>query len=122
MVADSAIPGGSGGGPGGGAGGSASTHSAIRFRIASFGRRPMPPSMLSTMCATLVVPVRTTVTAGWLRTYLVKNCDHVFASNSAAHSGTGLLATRVNRLVPPVQLRPEALLNGKNTITPIFRS
>src|SRR6187397_3140225 len=97
------------GGPGGGVGGSASTNSAMRLRVASSGRRPMPPPMLSSMCAALVVPVRATVTAGWLMTYLRKNCAHVFASNSAAHSGRGLFAVRVKRLVPPVQLKPEAL-------------
>ena len=67
----------------------------MRFRIASFGRRPMPPPMLSSMCSALVVPVRATMTAGWLRTYLRKNCAHVFASNSAAHSGRGVLLARL---------------------------
>ena len=67
---------------------------AMRFRVASFGRRPMPPPMLSSMCAALVVPARATVTAGWLMTYLRKNCAQVLASNSAAHSGRGVVPTR----------------------------
>ena len=52
----------------------------------------MPPPMLSSMCAALVVPVRATVTAGWLTTYLRKNCAQVLASNSAAQSGRGVRA------------------------------
>src|SRR6188474_1337941 len=78
----------------GGVGGSESTSCAMRFRIASFGSRPVPAPMFSTMCAGLVVPVRTTVMAGWLRAYLMKNCAHVLASNSAAHSGRGVLLAR----------------------------
>src|SRR6187200_1985755 len=114
----SAIPGGGGGGPvgGGGAGGSVSTNSAMRLRVASFGRRPMPPPMFSSMCAGLVVPGRATVTAGWLMTYLRKNCDHVLASNSAAHSGRGLAPARAKSCVLPVQLIPYELLRGKNAI------
>ena len=48
--------------------GSASMNAAMRFRVASFGSRPMPPPMLSSMCVALVVPTRATVTAGWLMT------------------------------------------------------
>src|SRR5918993_520507 len=100
MAADSTTvgPGGTGG-FGGAAAGHESTSSAIRFRIASFGRRPIPPPMLSSMCAGFVVPTRATVTAGWLMTYLRKNCAHVFASNSAAHSGRGRVPTRAKRLL-----------------------
>ena len=47
-----------------------------------------------------------TVTAGWLMTYLRKNCDHVLASKSAAHSGRGRLPTRAKSWVLPVQLAP----------------
>ena len=32
--------------------------------------------------------------AGWLRTYLRKNCAHVFASNSPAQSGRGVALAR----------------------------
>jgi transcriptional regulator of arginine metabolism len=49
-------------------------------------------------------------------------CAHVVASKSAAHSGNGLLPTRPKRLLPPPQLAPPLLPNGKNAITPIFRS
>src|SRR5688500_4632205 len=88
-----------GGGPCGRTGaGIESISAAMRFRVASFGRRPMPPAMLSSMWAGLVVPTRATVTAGWLMTYLRKNCAHVFASNSAAHAGSGVLPTRAKRL------------------------
>src|SRR5688572_23534744 len=88
-----------------------SISAAIRFRVASFGRRPTPPAMLSSMWFGLVVPTRATVTAGWLMTYLPKNCAHVVASNSAAHAGTGLLPTRANRLrLRLPQLTPELLL------------
>src|SRR3712207_8713955 len=35
--------------------------------------------------------------AGWLTTYFKKNCGHVFASNSAAHSGRGVVLARWRR-------------------------
>src|SRR5215213_9997387 len=95
--------------------GKESTSCAIRFRIASFGRRPTPPPRLSSMCVALVVPTRATVTAGWPMTYLRKNCAHDLASNSAAHSGRGVFPTRAKRLRPiPPQLDPALLLKGKN--------
>jgi 2,4-dienoyl-CoA reductase (NADPH2) len=37
---------------------------AMRLRIASFGRRPLPPPVLSSMCADFVVPARATMTPG----------------------------------------------------------
>ena len=98
-------------------------NAAMRFRVASFGNRPTPPPMLSSMCVALVVPTRATVTAGWPMTYLRKNCAQLFASNSAAHSGRGVLPTRAKRLrLMALQLVPALLLNGKNAITPMFRS
>src|SRR6186997_435298 len=76
--------------PPGTACGHESTSATIRFRVASSGSRPMPPPMLSSMCFALLVPARAKVTAGWLMTYLRKNCAHVLASKSAAHSGRGV--------------------------------
>ena len=70
-------------------------------RIAWVGKRPAPPPRLSSMFFAWLVEGVTTVTAGWLMTYLMKNCAHVFASNSAAHSGNGRSPTRRNRLVRP---------------------
>ena len=53
-----------GGCPGAWEVGKESTSSAMRLRVASFGNRPMPPPRLSSICVALLVPGRTTVTAG----------------------------------------------------------
>lgn len=76
------------------AGGQESISSAMRFRVASSGSRPMPPPMLSSIGFAWFVPVRTTVTAGWRTRYLRKYCAHVLASNSPAHSGSGWVPAR----------------------------
>ena len=78
----------------------------------------MPPPMFSSMCAGLVVPGRATVTAGWLMTYLRKNCAHVFASKSAAHSGRGvLLARSETRFQDPRGPFFEFQLDGQGKVT-----
>src|SRR5690349_13340278 len=90
--------------------GSASTSAAMRFRVASLGSRPTPPAMSSSRCAALVVPTRATVTAGWLITYLRKNCAQLRASSSAAHAGRDVSPTRAKRLrLRAPQLTPELL-------------
>lgn len=54
----------------------------------------MPPPMLSSMFAALLVAGVTAVIVGLDTNHLRKNCAHVVASNSLAHSGTDLFAAR----------------------------
>src|SRR5215212_8521690 len=113
MATGSVMPGaGAGGGlpRWGGTGlGNESINAAMRLRVASFGRRPTPPAISSSMWIVLLVPMRATVIAGWLITYFAKNCAQVFASNSAAHAGTAVVPTRAKRFPPLLQLAPKLL-------------
>ena len=68
--------------------------------------------MLSIMFFAWLVAGVTHVTPGLLMIHLRKNCAHVVASISLAHSGSGVFAVRRNSDVRP---------NGTYTITPIFR-
>lgn len=61
----------------------------MRFRMASSGRRPTAPPMLSSMFLAWLVAGVTTVTAGWLATNLRKPCrGHSIPKDAPPEEGT----------------------------------
>ena len=68
----------------------------MRRRARRPGTGANATSAFSAMCSALVVSVSTQVTAGFARMYCSENWAQLAHSNSAAQSGSGTLAARID--------------------------